>query len=575
MASFEVDGREYLRRLRASTGGGSAAGALAALTGLVAAHRGVSARFAVAEETPAPVLVPSPPEALLVPDLVGWAREALLDDDERRAGAHYTGRDIAEGLTALVVDGARDGDVFCDPACGGGAFLLALVRRLEAVTGRARREVVSMVRGYDIDPLAVAASRASLTLWCGDQTIADAVVQVADALGDEVDESGSFAAVVGNPPFRSQLAAATARSRDESAALAARHGAAATAYSDAAWLFLRAAVAMVRPGGRVALIQPQSVLGARDAEPSRQVVEARGSLDGLWVDDGTAFAAAVRTCAPIVAVGVDQAPIVRRWDRWFTPLADAPAPAGEGWSYLVSDLDGTPGVVLDTGRRVGDEATATAGFRDEYYGLVPAVTEAEPGDARPRLITSGLIDPLQIRWGRTAARFAKQRRQAPVVDLDLIERTQVRTWVNDRLRPKLLIATQTRVIEVAVDLDGTLVPCTPVVAVHADPDRLWHLAAALSGPPLCALARHRVAGAALAADAIKLSARQILDLPLPRPGADWDAAARAAERAAGADRESVWAAAVEELAVRICAAYRVPSDELVPWWRSRLPPHSR
>ena len=105
--------------------------------------------------------------------------------------------------------------------------------------------------------------------------------------------------------------------------------------------------------------------------------------------------------------------------------------------------------------------------------------------------TSGLIEPLAVAWGRASVRFAGRRWQRPVVQLDAVDPSIAR-WVQSQLVPKLVIATQTRVLEVAVDDDGCFVPSTPVIAVHAPPERLWHLAAALGAPPITALAFARV-----------------------------------------------------------------------------------
>ena len=66
------------------------------------------------------------------------------------------------------------------------------------------------------------------------------------------------------------------------------------------------------------------------------------------------------------------------------------------------------------GPTLGDIATFTADFRDQYYGLVGAVSDDGDG---PPLITSGLIEPGRVLVGRRQVRFAKQRFAAPRVDL--------------------------------------------------------------------------------------------------------------------------------------------------------------
>ena len=92
-------------------------------------------------------------------------------------------------------------------------------------------------------------------------------------------------------------------------------------------------------------------------------------------------------------------------------------------------------------------------------------------------------------------------------------------WVDDRLVPKVVVATQSRVVEAAVDRRRQM------GAVHAGDlgdrapaERLDHVAAVLLGPPATAWALGRFTGAALATGAVKLAARQVLDDTAARPG---------------------------------------------------------
>ena len=64
---------------------------------------------------------------------------------------------------------------------------------------------------------------------------------------------------------------------------------------------------------------------------------------------------------------------------------------------------------LATAGTLGDRARLTANFRDEYYGLVPAVGDDGAG---PPLVTSGLIDPGRCRWGGATVTFARRRSSA-------------------------------------------------------------------------------------------------------------------------------------------------------------------
>jgi hypothetical protein len=131
--------------------------------------------------------------------------------------------------------------------------------------------------------------------------------------------------------------------------------------------------------------------------------------------------------------------------------------------------------------------------------------------------------------------------------------------------PKVLLATQTPVLEPAVDAAGTCVPSVPVLSVvpHARAD-LWRLAAALAAPASTVWLLRRAPGTALARGALKVAAPDLLALPLPADERRWDDAAAAVRaflaRPAVETREAFLAAAA--------TAYRTPAS-LTDWWRRR------
>jgi hypothetical protein len=219
-------------------------------------------------------------------------------------------------------------------------------------------------------------------------------------------------------------------------------------------------------------------------------------------------------------------------------------------------------------------ATATAGFRAQFYGLAGHVRDGGE-DRDPRLVTSGLIEPGRLAWGERPARFAGVRWAAPTVDLASLRDTgdpAVARWVEDRLVPKVMVATQTRVVEAAVDAVGGCVPSTPVISVEAPAARLAHIAAVLLAPPVTAWALHHATGTALATGAVKLAARQVLEIPLPDDGEGWDDAAAIVPRIPDADdpfeRRRLLVAAGE----RMTAAYRLGAagPAVLDWWAARL-----
>ena len=207
---------------------------------------------------------------------------------------------------------------------------------------------------------------------------------------------------------------------------------------------------------------------------------------------------------------------------------------------------------------LGDIARVRAGFRDQYYGLTDAVVDDAMG-AHP-LVTSGVVDPLDNGWGRRPTRFAKQSFDAPSVLLDRVD-PSIDTWIRDRLVPKVLVASQTRVIEAFVDADGRCVPCTPVVSVEPRRGRsVWHLAALLTSPVATAWLVTEAAGTALSADAVRVSASTLAALPLPGDHQAWEVAAEAA--CAGDVAACGWA---------MLHAHAVDDEALFAWWWDRMP----
>lgn len=488
-------------------------------------------------------------EALAVAHEERLARD---DRDGRRSrGAFYT----PPALVEWVLDRALGPGVrtVLDPACGTGHFLVAAARRLRDVRA---------VHGSDTDAEAVRIAR--LRLQAEDPAVPEADiaarVRVADGLSSW--EGERFDAVVGNPPFLGQLRRRTA---GEAGGLGA--------YTDTSAVFLHRALDLVRDGGVVAMVQPLSVLGTRDTAQVRAAVLDRGAVTGFWSSEQPVFPGTpVRTCVPVVTVGVPQATVATWSGPDFQQAADGELPDGE-WGGLAAASYGIPARALPTsGARVADIATCAADFRDQYYGLTGHVREHDERGPQEtaRLVTTGLIEPAECRWGRVPTRFAKQRYDRPVVDLISLRRAgDLAAWADARLVPKLLVAGQGRVIEAVVDEQGEWLPSVPVVTVvPRDPADLWRLLAITLAPPVVASCAARFLGTGLSPGSVKVSARQLASLPLPPDREAWDEGARrarATQHADGAQRDELLA----EAAGAMSAAYGTCDERVVAWWRER------
>ncbi len=398
--------------------------------------------------------------------------------------------------------------------------------------------------------------------------------------------SGGFDLVVGNPPYLNQLETATTTERRLANLVKARWGDVAKGYADISVLFLALGCDIARAdGGRVALLQPDSILSTRDAKAMRRHVLERASLESLWVAGEKVFEANVLVCAPTLRVGGERTvKLHRHTGPGFTELDPVltkmdELQTAETWASLITEGFGIPAVELSTGRTLADICTATADFRDQYYGLAPFVVEAADVDDDPvrfpRLVTTGLIDPAHNLWGTRSTKFNKVTYDAPCVDVArLAAESELGPWATNRCVPKILLATQTKVLEAIVDPDGHLLPSVPVITVIADPDLLYHVAAVFLSAPVTAWAATQYFGAALATDALKLSAKQVLTLPAPRPSAAWDQAAAAARLAMEATDGEEWRTALLGLGDLMSDAYEVVGPErqtVLKWWADRLP----
>ena len=470
----------------------------------------------------------------------------------KRLGAWYTPDSLVshvldEVLDPLLAARPAGGEVsVLDPACGDGRFLAAAAAR---ITAAGRRAVVC---GIDIDATAVAAARAA----CGE----GARIVKADALARRWG-GRKFDLVVGNPPFLSPLAAI------HGVRLTDRSGG---PYADAAAEFLALALRLARPdGGRVGLVMPLSIVATRDATPVRDLIADAAELDWFWFAPRPVFDAEVRTCALglVMRRAADDTapadrPVRRTSGKRFVRQPDASARLREPtWAWLLADQLGIPPLPsLTTAGTLGEFGVFTADFRDEYYGLAGAVEEA--GDAltpaQAPLVTSGLIDAGVSRWGERSTRFLHVEYARPVVRVDRLTGPMA-AWAAQRLVPKVLVASQTRVLEALADPEGRLLPSVPVVTITPnDPTDVWRIAAALTGPVASAWLAARASGTGMSAHALRVSAPVLAGVPIPAGSVDAAVAA-------------LQVGEIERCARLVTAAYGVDdeaAEPLLAWWLS-------
>jgi hypothetical protein len=458
--------------------------------------------------------------------------------DRKQRGAWFTPQHLVDSVVEAVVDdefverrGHRPIQVI-DPACGDGRFLAAVRKAVERRAGSVR------LVGVDVDGSTIAAIDPATGI---DAMCADAL---RGGWLDSVRPDRGFDLVIGNPPYLSQMAAATSRGGSS--------GRGGGPYMDAAAEFLALGAELVDPnGGRLSFVLPQSILSARDAGDVRRRIDERSTMFwSTWTGERD-FDAQVVTCA--VAFEFEKSAVGRRGDG--------------NWSHVVTERSGVPALasVFERGTprfgRLGDRVRLNANFRDEYYGMVPAVGDHPSG---PRLITSGLIDPGRSLWGERSVRFAKRRFAAPRIDLAELDEKMTR-WAEQRLVPKVLIANQTPILEAICDPGGDWLPGVPVVAAYPlGPQRpvevAWEVAAVLTSPAASVWAWHQRGGTGLGPTAIRVGPTMLAGLVWPEGPLD---------KAVDALR----AGEIVHCGELVDAAYGLSPNEQEPamtWWRAAL-----
>lgn len=451
------------------------------------------------------------------------------DSDRKRRGAWFTPPHLVDQVVAAVIDrafvagrGNRPLRII-DPACGDGRFLAASLAAIRRLGGEATAV------GVDIDQTTVDDLAGS----------SDTEVICADALRSDrlIGQAGTFDLVIGNPPFLSQMSVVTTRGGSSS------HG--GGPYADAAAEFLALAADLVdSDGGRVAFVLPQSLLSARDAGGVRTGIDQRATMIwSAWTGD-LDFDAQVVTCAVAFEFGnADRRPGSRTgsWSHVVTARAGVPP-----MPTALVDPDPATGVL-------GDRARLNANFRDEYYGMVPAVDDH---DAGPPLITSGLIDPGRSLWGERPVRFAKRRFEAPRLELGALD-SRMQRWAHQRLVPKVLIANQTAIIEAVCDPAGLWLPAVPVVTAYPHTGQgLWEIATVLTSPAASAWAWHQRGGTGMSSRTIRLGPAMLAGLPWPSGRLDEPA-------------EALKAGDIEACGRGVDVAYGLGERErrlLLDWW---------
>ena len=210
-------------------------------------------------------------------------------------GAYYTPPALCERLLDMATEAGVDwrSARVLDPACGGGAFLSPVARRMaeslkDCSPKVAVKNIQRRLNGFELDPFAAWMSQVFLDVTLGDLyreagTRLRSIVRVCDSL-EQTPEGEGFELVVGNPPYGRITLSPQLREKFRRSLFG---------HANLYGVFTDLALRFARPGGVIAYVTPTSFLAGeyfkalrgllgREAPPT--TIDFIGERKGVFAD---------------------------------------------------------------------------------------------------------------------------------------------------------------------------------------------------------------------------------------------------------------------------------------------------
>lgn len=284
------------------------------------------------------------PWADLPPEAIGDVYEAavaLEASGRKRRGVFFTPPEVTREVVSRALAVCGEAPRACDPALGGGAFLLEVCRRL--ARGSSLREVAeTKLFGIDLSPLAVATAEAAIWLLVGDADYRVDALRAHLVAADALDAApGSFDLVIGNPPWVAYAGRAAQPLAPELRRELGRRFAAFRGYPTLHGLFVECA-ARLAPRGVVALLLPSPVADLAGYAPVRAALARTHSVREPLEEFGQdAFEGVTQPCFALIAAPGPEPGGERAW-RLSERQRRASAAAEVAPPRVLSALDARP-----------------------------------------------------------------------------------------------------------------------------------------------------------------------------------------------------------------------------------------
>lgn len=335
--------------------------------------------------------------------------------ERKTTGSYFTPNEVAEHLIVQSLQqeslarAVREGITVCDPACGGGAFLVEAAARLSHM-GTPISDVVERCYGIDLSEVALATTQVALWLLTGDSKRAvdapdrfvcgDALWGrdfIASSVEDDdllkVEENrrldfprvfpsllpDGFGWIVGNPPWVAFQGRATQKISPERRAFYRKHYEAFSGYPTLHGMFVQRAASLA-PRGHISLLLPSSLSDLDGYKKTRASLRRAHTAARQLPEYGQdAFEGVVQPCFGLIAApGADPTPHSERpWTlqekshrRVEVVRAEPPA--------VLGTFDEAPVLPKETFREVGFQSNRIVVAELFYRGHEPPAEFSVP-----------------------------------------------------------------------------------------------------------------------------------------------------------------------------------------------------
>ena len=230
-------------------------------------------------------------------DPIGDAFEVFVGSESRaRSGQFFTPRNATDLLVRLI--DPQPGETIIDPACGAGGFLASVIRyfRLKGYKDTAIAEIVGNIFGVDKDSYLVNLARMHVSLL----SKAHVKVYCADSLSLKTEDNkdlvslipvGGYDVLFANPPFGANIISASSEVlrgfqlarywKFIESANAWQPNGIFRAQVPPQVLFVERCLSLVRAGGRLGLVLPESILSNKTHRYVVEYMRSQATIDAV------------------------------------------------------------------------------------------------------------------------------------------------------------------------------------------------------------------------------------------------------------------------------------------------------